>query len=318
MMGRKVLVTGGGGFIGSHLVDALLARGDEVVVLDDFSTGRRENLAHVADRIRLIEGSLLDAEALAAALDGVTHVSHQAAIPSVPRSIDDPVSTWRANCEGTFALLEGARRRGVRRLVFASSSSIYGDRARLPQSEEDPPRPLSPYAASKAAAESAVLAYGRSFPIETVALRYFNVFGPRQDPENPYAAVIGKFISAGLSRRPPVVFGDGTQSRDFTYIENVVDANLRALKSERAPGEVMNVACGRRVTLLELIAKLRELIPDLPEPRFEPPRPGDVTHSQADVSRAKELLGYVPKVGFEEGLERTYEWFRERAKVGRI
>lgn len=307
------LVTGGAGFIGSHLVRALLSRGEKVRVLDDFSTGRPENLAGVEDEIVLFRGSVTDFDTVLRATDGCDYVLHQAALPSVPRSIEAPVETDRVNVLGTLHVLEAARKVGVRRVVYAASSSAYGETPTLPKVETMAPDPLSPYAVSKLAGEHYVRVYGRCYGLETVALRYFNVFGPRQDPRSEYAAVIPRFITAALAGGRPTIFGDGEQSRDFCYVDNAVEANLLALTAPGAPGRVFNVACGSRTTLLEVVAALSRLLGRDIAPIHAPPRPGDIRHSVADISAAREVLGYTASVGFEEGLARTVAWYRERA-----
>jgi len=307
------LVTGGAGFIGSHLVQELVKRGGPVRVLDDFSTGRRENLHNVMDQIELVEGSLTDQEAVERAVDGVTFALHQGARPSVPRSIQDPLGTHEANATGTLKLLTAARGAGVSRVVYASSSSVYGDTPTLPNEESMPPDPRSPYAASKLAGELYCQVFHRAYGLETVALRYFNVFGPRQDPSSEYAAVIPKFITEMLAGRPPTIFGDGQQSRDFTYVQDVVEANLRALVAPRTAGVAINVARGERHTLLQLVAFLNDILGTHFEPVFAPARHGDVRHSQAGTKLARDLLGFEPGVGIQDGLQRTVEWFKRHA-----
>lgn len=309
----RVLVTGGAGFIGSHLVRALLARGDEVVVLDDFSTGRRENLDDVAGDIRLIEGSLVDPAAVGRALEGVEDVLHQGALPSVPKSVAHPIETHHANVTGTLQLLEGARRAGVRRLVYAASSSAYGDHDAPRKSEDLVPRPLSPYAVQKLTGEYYCRVYNDLFGVETIGLRYFNVFGPRQDPKSQYAAVIPAFVTRMLAGQPPIVHGDGRQSRDFTYVQNVVEANLAALAAPRAAcGRVYNAACGESTTLLELIDRINAILGTDIKPEHTAPRPGDVRHSCADNSAAREALGWEARISVAEGLEETVRWYRAR------
>jgi len=304
----RYLVTGGAGFIGSHIAEALVARGEEVRVVDSFVTGRRENLAGFREHIELVEGDLADPAVAARAVEGVERVLHQAAVPSVPRSVAEPVACHRNAVGATLALLEAARRAGVARVVLASSSSIYGDRPGLPRREGQRPDPRSPYAAAKLACELLAGLYARQWGLSTVCLRYFNVFGPRQNPRSKYAAVIPLFIRAALEGRPPLVYGDGRQARDFTYVSNVVEANLLAVASE-APlaGEIVNVACGRKFTLLDLLDAIREITGRSVEPRFAPPQPGDVRESLADVARASELFGYEPRIDFREGLARTVE-----------
>jgi nucleoside-diphosphate-sugar epimerase len=315
MTGDRVLVTGGAGFIGSNIVDALLVDGTYTVrVLDSFVTGRRENLAHCLDRIELVEGDLRDMETVEEAVDGVRFILHQAALPSVSRSVKAPVTTTAVNVDGTLKLLSAARRVGVSRLVFASSSSVYGDGQVLPKAEEMQPRPMSPYAVTKLTGEHFCRVFSEIYGFETVALRYFNVFGPRQDPTSQYSGVIARFITCALSGEPYTVFGDGTQSRDFSFVDNVVSANLLALRAPRASGEVINIACGDRIRLLDMVATLNALVGrDIPV-RTVPPRAGEVRHSQAQISKAAELLNYRPVVGFAEGLARTLEWYRQRAE----
>lgn len=309
----RSLVTGGAGFIGSHLVEALVERGGEVVVLDDLSTGKRANLAAVSGRIEFHEGSVSDPAAAARACAGVDVVYHQAALASVPRSVDAPLESHAACATGTLVMLDAARRAGARRFVYAASSSCYGDQPTASKRESDLPGPLSPYAAAKLAGEMYCLAFHRSYGLETVALRYFNVFGPRQDPQGAYAAVIPRFIAALLAGEPLTLYGDGGQSRDFTYVENVVRGNLLAAESPRAAGRVLNMANGRSYSLLDLIAALERLTGRSAVVRREPPRVGDVRDSLADITLARELLGYEPSVDFAEGLRRSLEWYRDQA-----
>jgi nucleoside-diphosphate-sugar epimerase len=306
-MTRSALVTGGAGFIGSHLVDGLLAAGWRVCVLDDFSSGREQNLAHLGGDVRLLRGDLRDRSLLGRGLPGVEVVFHQGAVPSVPRSVAEPERTHAVNATGTLGVLEAARKAGVRRVVFASSSSAYGDTPELPKVETMPPCPLSPYALQKYAAERYCQLYHRLYGLETVALRYFNVFGPRQDPASEYAAVIPRFVTALLAGRAPVVFGDGEQTRDFTFVADAVAANLLAADAPRAAGEVVNVAGGRRVSLNQLLAEIRDLTGATLAARHEPGRAGDVRDSLADLGRARELLGYAPRVDLRTGLARTIE-----------
>jgi nucleoside-diphosphate-sugar epimerase len=302
----KALVTGGAGFIGSNLALALLARGDEVRLLDNFSTGHRSNLEPLG--AELVEGDLRSYERVATAVNGVEVVFHQGALPSVPRSIQDPLTSTAVNVEGTLNVLLAARDAGVRRVVFASSSSVYGDAPGMPRRESQPLAPLAPYAVSKLAAEQYCMVAHRVYGVETVALRYFNVFGERQDPLSGYAAVIPKFIRMMLDGQPPTIFGDGETSRDFTHVENVVEANLAAAVEPAAAGRVMNIAVGNSHTLNELVGALRRLLDSDLEPKYGPPRPGDVSESLADVSLARELIGYEPSVDFEQGLQRTIGW----------
>ena len=307
---RKALVTGGAGFIGSHLADALLAGGWSVRLLDDFSSGRPANVAHLQGSAELLRGDLRDRGLLAGALAGVEVVFHQAAVPSVPRSVAEPERTNDVNVTGTLGLLEASRQAGVRRVVFASSSSAYGDTPVLPKVESLPPCPLSPYALQKYAGERYCQLYHRLYGLETVALRYFNVYGPRQNPESEYAAVIPRFVTACLAGEAPVVFGDGEQTRDFTYVGDAVAANLLAADAPGAPGAVVNVAGGRRVSLNELLSAIRTLTGAKLAARHEPARPGDVRDSLADLSRAKQLLGYEARVDLHSGLARTIEHLR--------
>lgn len=308
-MKRTVLVTGGAGFIGSHLVEALLARGDHVRVLDNLSTGRRENLAACADEVEFIEADLLDGPQLQRACRGVECVFHQAALASVPLSMERPLDTHAACATGTLALLDAARKGGVRRVVYAGSSSAYGDQPTSSKRESDLPAPISPYGAAKLSGEL----YCRAFAhmgLETVTLRYFNVFGPRQDPTSPYSAVIPLFITAMLSGRQPVIYGDGRQSRDFTYVADVVQGNLLAADAPHVSGQVINIAAGRAVSLLELLGMLNKLLGTNVSPVHAPPRPGDIRESLADISLARRLLGYEPKVSCEEGLRLSIEYYR--------
>jgi len=319
----KYLVTGGAGFIGSNLVRALLASGERVRVLDNYLTGKRENLAGLSDEyggaFEPVEGDLRDLEAVRKATAGVEYVLHQGALPSVPRSVADPVLSNEINVSGTVNLLVAARDAGVRRVVFAASSSAYGDTPELPKRESMPPRPKSPYAAQKLAGEQYLRIFHEIYGLETVSLRYFNVFGPRQDPKSTYAAVIPRFLTAVLRGEPPVVYGDGLQTRDFTYIDNVIHANLAACAAPRdACGKVVNIACGERVSLLDILEIIYGLAGTRVEPRFEPARPGDVRDSLADISLARELIGYSPKVSFSEGLAKTFSWYRSTpAEPGR-
>jgi len=304
---RPALVTGGAGFIGSHLVDALLDQGFRVRVIDDFSSGREENLADARGRFELLRGDFTDPEVAARAVEGVELVFHQGAVPSVPRSVAEPVRTNRVNVDGTLAVLEAARGAGVRRLVYAASSSAYGDTEVLPKVETLPADPRSPYALQKHVGEVYCRLYHELYGLETVALRYFNVFGPRQDPRSTYAAVVPRFASACLRGEPPRIHGDGEQSRDFTYVADTVRANLLAADAPGAVGRVINVAGGRRITMNRLLAEIQEIVGSELEPIHEPARPGDVRHSLADLSRARDLLGFEPAVPLAEGLRRTIE-----------
>jgi nucleoside-diphosphate-sugar epimerase len=309
--GRGALVTGGAGFIGSHLVDGLVRDGWRVRVLDDFSTGRAENLEASRAALDLVRGDLRDPAALARAVEGAEVVFHQAAVPSVPRSVAEPVRTHEVNATGTLLVLEAARSAGVRRVVYAASSSAYGDTPELPKVETMPPRPRSPYALQKWAGEAYCRLYAELFGLETVALRYFNVFGPRQDPKSEYAAVVPRFATACLRGEPAVIYGDGEQTRDFTFVADAVQANLRAADAEGASGAVVNVAGGRRVSLNALLALLAEITGASVAARYEPARSGDVRDSLADLGRARSLLGYEPAVPLREGLVRTVESLRD-------
>jgi UDP-glucose 4-epimerase len=311
----KVLVTGGGGFIGSNLVRALLARGDDVRVLDNFATGNRGNLADVWEDIELVEGDLRSYERVHVATRGVELVFHQGALPSVPRSVQDPLTTSAVNVEGTLNVLLAARDEGIRRVVAASSSSVYGNSGTLPRLESSPPDPESPYGVAKLAAERYCVAFSRVYAIETVVLRYFNVFGPRQDPTSQYAAVVPRFITAIAAGESVPIDGDGEQSRDFTFVENVIDGNLLAADAPEASGAVLNVATGQQTSINQLADALGELLGRTPAREYLPPRAGDVLHSWADVSEARRLIGYEPRVGLREGLERAADWFLERAPV---
>ena len=308
---QKVLVTGGAGFIGSHLVERLLARGDSVRVLDSFETGKRENLAPFAGKLELHEADVRDAEACRKACRGIDVVFHEAALPSVPRSVAEPQRAFEITLGGTNQILLAARAEGVRRVVQASSSSVYGDQPTLPKHEDMPPAPRSPYAAHKLGAEQLGVAFAASMDLEVVALRYFNVFGPRQDPRSEYAAVVPRFVVACLSGEAPTIHGDGEQSRDFTYVENVVEANLRAAEAAGASGGVFNIACGVRTTVNELFRLIAKAVgvPGL-EPRYVPTRAGDVKHSLASIERAREGLGFSPRIDLAEGIARTVAWYR--------
>ncbi len=303
----EYLVTGGAGFIGSHIAGALLARGDAVRVLDNFSTGRRENLdfAEGGNRLRIVNGDVRDPRAVEEVASGVDAIFHEAALPSVQRSIDDPAASHAVNADGTVIVLEAARKLGVRRFMYAGSSSVYGDNPSLPKSEEMLPAPMSPYAVSKLVGEYYCQVYARLYGIQTVTLRYFNVFGPRQDPDSPYAAVVPLFIEALAAGRRPLIYGDGHQSRDFTFIDNVVRANILALEAPGLSGEVLNVAMGERVSLLEMLEVLERIMGRPANPEHAPARAGDVKHSLADIARARQVLGYEPGVRMEEGLRLT-------------
>lgn len=309
---ETVLVTGGAGFIGSHIATSLVESGARVRIIDDLSTGKRENLSHIGGDIDLIEASLTDERVLSRSLEDVDLVFHEAAIPSVPRSVEDPQQTHVACVEATFSLLMAARDRNVRRIVYAASSSAYGDQPTLPKLESMRPEPLSPYAVAKLVGEYYCQVFTRVYGLETIALRYFNVFGPRQDPSSPYSGVVSRFIAALLGDKRPEIYGDGEQTRDFTYIENVVDANLKAATSSKGVGEVINIANGQQVTLNQLLAELKDLTgkKDV-EAEYHDNRVGDVRHSLADITLARELLNFEPHVGLREGLKRTIDWWKE-------
>jgi UDP-glucose 4-epimerase len=307
------LITGGAGFIGSSIAEALLTSGESVRILDDFSSGRRENLEGLPGRWELVEGTIVDPAIVARAILGVDVVFHQAAIPSVARSVENPQATVLAGVQGTAVVLDVARHAGVRRVIFAASSAAYGDTPTLPKVETMTPIPLSPYATSKLAGEHLLRVFAQLYGLETVSLRYFNVFGARQDPKSEYAAVIPKFITAALRGQRPVVFGDGGQTRDFCHIDNAVRANLLAAGSPRKlGGEVVNIACGERTSLNQLLKYIDELAGTSLAPEYRAARAGDVRDSLADVSAARELLGYEPAVGVREGLKRTFEAFARR------
>ena len=307
----EYLVTGGAGFIGSHLAEELVRRGHSVRVADSLITGKRSNLDHIPD-IEFLEGDLADLSFAQRAVDGVTYVLHQAAIPSVPRSVADPITSNRANVDATLNVLVAARDARVRRLVFAGSSSAYGNTPTLPKREDMPGNPLSPYALQKVVGEQYLQMFTRLYGLETVSIRYFNVFGPRQDPGSPYSGVISVFATALLENRSPTIYGDGEQTRDFTYVANVVDGVLKACSAPNASGEVINVATGGRISLNELFRSMRALAGGSVEPTYAETRAGDVRDSQADISKARRILGYEPIVTFEEGLKRTLDWYRTR------
>ncbi|MEA2346074.1 MAG: UDP-N-acetylglucosamine/UDP-N-acetylgalactosamine 4-epimerase [Thermoanaerobaculia bacterium] len=305
-----VLVTGGAGFIGSHIAAALIERGARVRIIDDLSTGHRENIEEIGGDIDFIQASLTDPNALSRALEDVELVFHEAAIPSVPRSVAEPLETHEASVNATFSLLLGARDHKVRRLVYAASSSAYGDQPELPKREDMRPDPLSPYAVAKLVGEYYCQVFSRVYGLETVSLRYFNVFGPRQDPGSQYSGVISRFMDASLNRKQPIIYGDGEQSRDFTYISNVVEANLKAAESPAAVGHVINIACGERVTINEVFEMVKKLTGRIDlQPEYAASRAGDVRDSLADMSVARSLLAYSPKVGLEEGLRLTIDWW---------
>ena len=306
------LVTGGAGFIGSNIARALVAKGEKVRVLDNFATGRQGNLAGIESAITLHRGDVTDAATVHKAMDGVDYVLHQAALPSVPRSIEAPLECDRANVFGTLVVADVARKVGVKRVVFAASSSAYGETPTLPKVETMNPDPLSPYAVSKLAGEHYLRVFTLCYGLETVALRYFNVFGPYQDPKSQYAAVIPRFVTAALTGGSPTIFGDGLQSRDFCYIDNAIEANLLACTAAGAAGRVFNIACGQRTTLLDVVDALSKIVGRKVAPIHEPARPGDIKHSLADITAARQVLGYTGKVGFVQGLEKTVDWYRAR------
>lgn len=308
------LVTGGAGFIGSNIVRELLDRGDSVRVMDDFSTGRRENLAGVENRIHLIEGSICDPDRAREAVNGMDYVLHQAALPSVPRSVKNPIESLEVGILGTARILLAARDAKVKRVVYAASSSAYGDQAAERKIENLLPRPLSPYASAKLAGEQLCAVFTNCYGLETVSLRYFNVFGPRQDPTSEYSAVIPLFITAVLEGQRPVFYGDGQQTRDFTYVSNNVEANILAAASSKGSGMVFNIACGKAYSLRDLLAAINRSLGTNVEANLAPPRVGDVRHSLADVSLARKTLGYEVTVPFEEGIRRTIEWYRGQGK----
>ena len=306
------LITGGAGFVGSHIATALVDAGARVRVVDDLSTGYLKNLRHIESKIDFIEGSVGDAATLGRALSDVEWVFHEAAIPSVPRSVDRPRESHDASVNATFALLLAARDQKVRRVVYAASSSAYGDQPELPKREDMKPAPLSPYAVGKLVGEYYGQVFTNVYGLETVSLRYFNVFGPRQDPGSQYSGVISRFMSALVNGEQPIIYGDGGQSRDFTFVSNVVDANLRAAESTDAVGKVINVANGRQVTLNELLEIMKNVTgKSTAAARYEPVRVGDVRHSLADISLARSLLGFEPRVGLEEGLRLTFDWWQK-------
>jgi nucleoside-diphosphate-sugar epimerase len=308
----KYLITGIAGFIGSTIARRILAQGDQVRGVDNLATGNQKNIAEIADRIDFRQADILDLDALHSACEGVDYVFHEAAIPSVPKSVLDPLGSNRANIDGTVNVLVAARDAKVKRVVYAASSSAYGDTPTLPKKEEMPPNPISPYAVAKLASEYYMISFYRCYGLETVCLRYFNIFGPRQDPTSPYSGVLAKFITTMLRGEQPTIFGDGEQSRDFTYVDNAVDANLLACKAPAAnvAGRVFNVATGRRVTLTETFQTLKKIMAFSGNVKYAEERTGDIKHSLADISPAEKAFGYKPKVDFEEGLRRTIEWYK--------
>ncbi|HSY04024.1 MAG TPA: SDR family oxidoreductase [Acidobacteriaceae bacterium] len=310
----RILVTGCAGFIGSWITGTLIQQGAIVCGLDNFETSKRENIAHLEGKFQFIECDLRNADATARACEGVDFILHQAALPSVPRSVKDPRTSHTANLDGTFNLLEGARAAGVKRIVYAASSSAYGNQPGFPRRETMVPMPIAPYPVQKLACELYMKSYWQVYGLETVCLRYFNIFGPRQVPDSPYSGVMAKFTLQMMQGERPTIFGDGEQGRDFTYVENAVSANLLALKApvEKVAGQVFNVACGERHTLNETFQVLANLLEFKEPPIYAPPRTGDISDSLADISAAREAFGYDPKIGFEEGLRRTVTWYREQ------
>lgn len=318
----RYLITGGAGFIGSNIAHELVKRGEDVRILDNLSTGSKTNIADIENQVEMIEGDIRDFWTVRESIEDVDYVLHQAALPSVPRSVKNPLTSNNVNIDGTLNLLEASRQAGVKKFVLASSSSVYGDTPELPKREDMWTDPLSPYAVTKLTCEKYCKVFYELYGLETVCLRYFNIFGPRQDPDSEYAAVVPKFIIALLSGKQPIVYGDGNQSRDFTFIDNAVEANLLATTSKAAPGNYYNIACGAQFTLNELLDKLRAIIGADVDARHTPPRPGDILHSFADISLARGDLKYNPKVDFEAGLRKTVEWFsalyNSRTPVGGI
>jgi len=306
----RYVVTGGAGFIGSNTVDELVRRGHSVVVLDDLSSGKEENLAESRNKISFIKGSITDLEAVRKAMPEADYVLHLAARTSVPRSIKDPLETNRTNVDGTLNVLVAARDAKVKRVVFAASSSAYGETPTLPKVETMEPEPISPYGVTKYVGELYAQTFGRVYGLENVSLRYFNIFGPRQDPASPYSGVLAKFCTAFLEETQPVIFGDGEQTRDFTYVDNAVSANLLACEAPNVSGKVFNIGVGGRFSLNQTVELLRSISGTQLEVKYDPPRDGDIRDSQADITQARELLGYDPQVEFEQGLRRTFEWYR--------
>jgi UDP-N-acetylglucosamine/UDP-N-acetyl-alpha-D-glucosaminouronate 4-epimerase len=307
------LVTGGAGFIGSNIAEHLVGLGGRVRIFDNFSSGKRANVRTFADKAEIVEGDLRDPKAVADAVNGVRFVLHLGAMPSVIRSVEDPRTTTEANIIGTVNLLMAARDAGVQRVVFSSSSSVYGDTPTLPKREEMPPSPLSPYAIHKITGEYYCTIFWHLYGLETVSLRYFNVFGPRQDPQSQYAAVIPRFITAILKDQSPTIYGDGKQTRDFSHVENIIEANVLACQAPKeALGQAFNIACAGRVSLLDLMDTVNKILGKRVQPKFDPPRPGDILHSHADISKAEKLLGWKPRVGFREGIEKAVAWYQQQ------
>jgi len=310
-MAELYLITGGAGFIGSNIAERLVNDGQKVRIIDNLSTGNIENLNGIEDKIEFVQGDLRYLNTVMEVMKDVDYVLHQAALPSVPRSVQTPIESNDNNTNGTLNILYAAKENGVKRVVYAASSSAYGESPTLPKVETMKPSPLSPYAVNKLVGEYYCSVFNHVYGLETVAMRYYNVFGPKQDPTSYYSAVIPKFIKVLLEGKSPVIFGDGEQSRDFTYIDNVVNANLLACKSPDAAGEVMNVACGERITLNELVKYLQDILKIHTPPIYDPPRPGDIKHSLADIEKAKKLLGYKVTVPMDEGLKKTAVWFKD-------
>jgi len=308
---EKFLVTGGAGFIGSNICKRLISQGCFVKVIDNLITGKKSNLAEVIDKIEFVQADMGDSEVAQSAMKDIDVVLHQGALPSVPRSVDDPAATHKHCVDATFTLLLAARDAGIKRFVYAASSSAYGDTPTLPKVETMPPSPLSPYAVGKLVGEYYCSVFSEVFGLESVSLRYFNVFGPQQDPTSQYAAAIPAFVTAILKDEPPTIFGDGEQSRDFTYIDNVVDANLLAARAKSTKGEVINIACGQAVTVNDIIDMINNLLDKNVKPRYTAPRPGDVKHSLADITAAQNLIGYKPVIHFEDGLRKAIDWYRD-------
>jgi nucleoside-diphosphate-sugar epimerase len=306
------LVTGGAGFIGSNIVEYLVKEGKKVRILDNFSSGRRNNIAHLLDKIEVVEGDIRDFWTVIQAVKGVRYILHQAALPSVQRSVNNPLTSNEVNINGTLNLLEAAKEYGVKRLIYASSSSVYGDTPNLPKREDMPPKPLSPYAITKLAGEEYCQTFSKLYDLSTVCLRYFNVFGARQDPTSQYSAVIPKFIRLLLDGKIPIIYGDGEQSRDFTFVQNVVDANILACHSNISSGEVINIACGENFTLNHLVSTLNQIIGTKIKPEYVQAKPGEIRHSLADISKAQKLLNYQARVSFVEGLKKVVEWFKDK------